>query len=407
MFCLYVLFMPLIPDNFFIKGINIKGDYILLLLFLTYLMQIIINRETRVNFCKGVKACFRDVVFLFMISIVVIMLISVSYASDKNIAITESLRFSTYIMVYFTIKYEIKTKEMVSYILNSYIIATFFISTFGIIQYFTKIGLDEKFIYDTSKYAVALRITSTLDNSNSLGAYLIIVIFPLIMMGIYEKSISRKVIYIITSALALITIVLTFSRNTWLGILIGTMLLIIMYNRKFILLFLAGLGAGVLLPSVRSRLADFNKVLDDPRVNIWKLAVKMIKDHPILGVGNGNFYNQYGEYVKRYPQLQYNSYTKFYAHNSYLKVFSELGVIGIVPFIALIISILIALKDAINNLNNGMLKVFYKGFYISAIAFLFMNALDHFFSVPKVIMNFWILVAISQSINYNNICIKE
>lgn len=401
--CLYILFMPLIPDNFFIQGISIKGDYILLVLFLTYLIEIIRNKKTRINFCIGVKASFRDLIFILMIIIFIIMLASVSYASDKSIAIRESLRFLIYIIVYFIIKYEVKTERLIFAILNNYILATFFISLFGVIQYFTRIGLNDRFIYDTSKYSVALRITSTLDNSNTLGAYLIIAIFPLIMMGIYEKNINKKVIYIIISMLASVTLILTFSRNAWLGVLIGITLLVIMYNHKFILLFLSGIGISVLLPQVRSRAADFKILLDDPRVNIWKLALNMIKENLVLGIGNGNFYNQYGEYAKKYPKLRYNSNTKFPTHNSYLKVFSELGLIGIIPFVALIISVLIALKNTLRNLSPGVLKSFYKGFYISVIVFIFMNIPDNLFFVPKVTMNFWILVAISQSIIYNDI----
>jgi O-antigen ligase len=395
--------MPLIPENFFIQGIHIKGDYILLLLFFSYLIQIIKSRDTKINLYNGVKASFRDLVFILMIIIFIVMLVSVSYASDKSIAISESLRFLTYIMVYFIIKYEIKTEKMVTSILNSYTLATFLICAFGIIQYFTRIGLDEKFIYDTSKYSVPLRITSTLDNSNTLGAYLMIAIFPLIMIGIYEKNKSKKLIYIITSVLALITIILSFSRNAWLGILIGFTLLIIIYNWKFILLLLSGVGISILFPQVRSRAGDFKLIFGDARVNIWKLAVNMIKENPLFGVGNGNFYYQYGEYIKKYPKLQYNSYTNFQAHNSYLKVFSELGLVGIVPFIALIISILITLKSMLNKLGHEKLKAFYKGFYISVIVFIFMNIPDNLFFVPKITMNFWILVAISRSILYNNI----
>lgn len=75
-----------------------------------------------------------------------------------------------------------------------------------------------------------------------------------------------------------------------------------------------------MLPSVRRRLLDFKELMHNDRVKLWKMAGKMIKDHPILGVGNGNYYTLYGEYGKKYPELWYNEHINFPSHNSYLKV---------------------------------------------------------------------------------------
>lgn len=407
MLCIYIIFMPLIPNNFNIKGIGIRGDYLLLIIFLVYMIKLIIDRKTRMSFYEGIVGSFRDPISIFMMLLFIVMIISISYSPNKSIAISESIRFLTYIITYFIIKYEIKTDILVNRILNSYVIATFLISVFGIVQYFTKIGLDKKFIYDTSKYSVALRITSTLDNSNTLGAYLIIAVFPLIMISIYEKNIVKKSMYIITTLLSIITIVLTFSRNAWLAFLLGIFILIVVYNWRFILFLIFGLGLSMFIPQIRSRAMDFRLVLKDPRVNLWKLAIKMIKEHPLLGVGNGNYYDQYAEYIKKYPKLQYNSYTHFLTHNSFLKVGSELGLIGIVPFIGFLVSILIKLKTLLNNLGDNLYKFFYRGFYISVIVFLLMNMSDNLFFVPKVTMYFWILVAISQSILYNKISTRR
>lgn len=406
MICIYIIFMPLIPNNFHIKGVSIKGDYFLLLIFLAYMIKLIIDKNTRKTFYEGIIDLSRDLISIFMIMLFMVMIISVSYSPNKSIAISESIRFFTYILIYFIIKYEIKTERLVNRILNSYVMVTFLISVFGIIQYFTRIGLDEKFIYDTSKYSVAIRITSTLDNSNTLGAYLIIAVFPLLMMAIYEKNIINKSIYIITTVLSIITIALTFSRNAWLGFFIGIFALIIIYNWRFILFLILGLGLSMFVPQIRSRAMDFKLVFKDPRVNLWKLAIKMMKEHPLLGIGNGNYYDQYGEYIKKYPQLQYNKNIHFLTHNSYLKIGSELGFIGLIPFVGFLIAIMVSLKKLLNNSVDNIYKFFYKGFLISALAFFFMNISDNLFFVPKITMFFWIIVAISQSIIYNKICVK-
>lgn len=199
-----------------------------------------------------------------------------------------------------------------------------------------------------------------------------------------------------------VSMVLTFSRNAWLAFVLGIFIFVLFYNWKAIILPFLGGGLALLIPAVRNRLGDFSIIFEDPRIKMWKTAVKMIKDHPILGVGNGNYVSLYGEYVARYPELMYYHNTRFPSHNSYLKVQSELGILGIIFFITILVGAFNKLKKFISTEKEGFYKVFYKGFLISGIVFLFMNASDNLFFVPKVSMYFWIMVAICEGIIYNN-----
>ena len=82
----------------------------------------------------------------------------------------------------------------------------------------------------------------------------------------------------------------------------------------------------------------------------------------------------------------------------------ELGIIGSIAFIVMIIFIVVKLRQLINREENNFYKLYYKGFFVSFIAFMSMNLIDNFFSAPKVIAYFWILLALSQSImnRHNN-----
>lgn len=400
--CVYVIFMPLIPDELIVNGTRVKGDQILVIFFMIYAIKILRYKATLMTCVSGIKKFYKDAILVFMGILMISMIFSTRYARDSHIAITETFRFITYIATYFIIKYEIKNKKALTKVINSYICSCFLVSVFGIVQYFTRIGLDKKFIYNNN-YSVGLRITSTIGNSNSLGAFLIVAIFPLIMISICEKSKIKKSFYILTTLTVIATITLTFSRNTWSGFVLGLVLLMVMYNWRLIFLLVATGGIGVLVPSVRNRLFDFKKIINDPRVNLCKIGEKMIKDHPILGVGNGNYYTLYGEYGKKYPELWYNSHVNFPSHNSYLKVQSELGIVGIASFIMLIISTVIQMKQFASRVSDKFYKYFYSGFFISIIVFLIMNIFDNLFFVPKVCMYFWILVAIAQSIAHNKL----
>jgi O-antigen ligase len=70
------------------------------------------------------------------------------------------------------------------------------------------------------------------------------------------------------------------------------------------------------------------------RLFFWKLAVEMFKDHPIMGVGQGNF-----PYNIRYYQPPDGYYGRsmsgMQAHSIYFTIISELGIIGIIIFVPL------------------------------------------------------------------------
>ncbi|KEH90392.1 hypothetical protein Z965_00595 [Clostridium novyi A str. BKT29909] len=111
--------------------------------------------------------------------------------------------------------------------------------------------------------------------------------------------------------------------------------------------------------------------------------------------------------VKNYPELWYNNHVNFPSHNSYLKVQSELGIVGIVSFVLLLLSIVIKMKQFATRVTDKFYKYFYTGFFVSVIVFLIMNVSDNFLFVPKVCSYFWILVAIAQSINHNRLDIER
>ena len=403
---IYIISFPIIPTTLEFKSISL-GDIMFFIVILFYLFLIITLEDSRKRVLRGLKDFFKDYTTLSMFLLALIMLLSVSYAKEKTLALTEGLRFIYYIILYFIIKYEVNEKMIIDRILKGYLISSAVISIFGIIQYFTKIGLDKKFIYDPKYYSVPIRITSTLDNPNSLGAFLVLAIFPSIMLVFYAKSRREKWIYSIFSILIFANIMLSFSRNAWLAFGLGIAILFFIVNWKMVIITGAVLSSSIFIPSIRNRLGDFSAISDNERILMWKTAIKMIKDHPIVGVGNGNFVSLYDEYVTKYPELAYNHNKRFPSHNSYLKVQSELGILGIVVFVLIILSVLIKIKKVIALMEDKFHKAFYKGFFISILAFLLMNIADNLFFIPKITMSFWILVAISQSINYNDICINK
>lgn len=398
--CAYIILFPLLPQELGFKGVPFS-DLILGIMVLVYLINLVVNREGRKNFTYNLIRFFTDKISIFMIVLLAIMIVSTTYAVDKSLALTESARFITYIFLYFIIKYEFNNVDKITMLIKCYIGTTFVLSCIGIMQHFTESALGANFV-KVYEAGGSIKITSTLAHPNTYGAYLILAIFPLIMLSIYEKNKSKKILYTLLSILVFSNLLMTFSRNALLGFALGIVVLALIYSIRLILA-LGGFGVLTLfIPSVFHRvmgIADLAQ--DESRIKLWKTALMMIKEHPVLGVGNGNFVTQYDTYIVKY-RLDYNSYSHYPAHNSYLKVQSELGIVGIVSFLGIVITALARIKTVYSNTKNDFHRAFYMGVMASMVAFLFMNFFDNLFFVPKATTYFWFLLATAEALLNND-----
>lgn len=391
------MLLPLIPQEIKFKGVPYT-DLILALVIFVYLINLVVSKTTRENFINGIIDFFTQKTSIFMVILLAIMLASTVYALDKKLALTESARFITYIFMYFIIKYELNNKKQINILLKSYIVISFVLCSVGIVQYFTGFALEGEFlkVFETGKN---VRIASTLYNPNAFGAYLILIIFPVIMLGVYEKNKKKKMMYILLSILILTNILMTYSRNALLGFVLGSIVLVIIYSYKLIYA-LGGFGIIIFfIPSVFQRIKSVTNMAGNTlRIKLWKTALMMIKEHPILGVGNGNYVARYNEYIGKYKELRYYSYRNFPTHNSYLKVQSELGIIGIISFLGVVITALLRIRKLYTATEDKFYKPFYMGVMASMSAFLFMNLSDNLFFVPKATTYFWFLLATAEAL---------
>jgi len=395
-----MILLPLIPSQTGIKYINYIPDLILGLIILAFLISSLADSKSRRDFEAHIKDFFTDLMGIFFTMLFIIMAISVSYATDKGLALSESLRFLTYIILYFIVKYSIKDKMNIKGIMNSYIFIVALISIMGLIQFITGIGLDPKFIIwgnNTAQYRIAV----TLENPNNLGVFLVIGLFPIAMLMLKEKNRKKKFFYVAIILLILFDVFATYSRNALIGLLICSAALAFLYSWK-IFIALGGVGALILLiPQISHRFVTALSVSQNSdRVKLWETALKMFEEHPFTGVGNGNYIVLYDTYVNKYPELRYLDYSHFPSHNSYLKVLSELGIIGLAAFLGLIISSFLKLKKLLNITEDAYYKAFFTGFLAASIGFLAMNFSDNMFFIPNTTTYFWIFIALADNLIY-------
>lgn len=109
------------------------------------------------------------------------------------------------------------------------------------------------------------------------------------------------------------------------------------------------------------------------RLNYWEGTLAVIKSHPLTGTGLGNF------------NLAYSRYS----HNSYLQLWAETGILGIISFIWLVI---IILKRGLKNLRESPDKARSAALICCAFVFLIHNLIDFTFFLPEVSLIWWVIL---------------
>lgn len=240
----------------------------------------------------------------------------------------------------------IKNKKDLKLILSAFIFSALIVSIYALYQKFVGQGIWSTEVWGQPQ---VLRITSFFPHPNFLGLYL----GPLILLGLgyifsYFKNkniiISYTLLFFIITFLSLIY---ARSEATILAVLVGLFFLglIVKSSQKYALIFLFIIPLLIFSFPV-SRNYFIQKVgLQDLsgqlRFNIWQGAVELIKEKPILGAGLDGYERLAPDYQKRF----YDPYTGElisvethpYPHNLYLTLWLELGLLGLIVFVWVLI----------------------------------------------------------------------
>jgi O-antigen ligase len=90
---------------------------------------------------------------------------------------------------------------------------------------------------------------------------------------------------------------------------------------------------------------DYNQTQESGRLQIWSRGLGYMFDHPVLGVGPNNFQVAEGTLSPFAERQQFGIGVRWNAaHNSFIQVGAELGIPGLVLFVALIVTAFAALR---------------------------------------------------------------
>ncbi|HPT39211.1 MAG TPA: O-antigen ligase family protein [Candidatus Omnitrophota bacterium] len=113
------------------------------------------------------------------------------------------------------------------------------------------------------------------------------------------------------------------------------------------------------------------------RINYWQESLAIIKGHPFVGIGLGNF----------------NLPNSRYAHNAYLQIWAEMGILGLASFLWMIAVIF---RNCLKKLAQLPDKKQIAGLLAASSVFLIHNLFDFTFFLPEIALVWWVILGLAS-----------
>lgn len=178
---------------------------------------------------------------------------------------------------------------------------------------------------------------------NGTAAHLLSIL-PFIGVVFLEGKRWEKAICLLAAPFAINAFILCNSRGAFVGLLLTGLSALLIAKGPFRRKMILGMTMGAILfyslvdPQFIERQKTIQNYEEDKasisRIELWKGAVKLVRDHP-LGTGGGGFDALSPVYAPEVVEASGNQRT---AHNTYVLAASEWGVPGLIFFLGFLIS---------------------------------------------------------------------
>lgn len=253
---------------------------------------------------------------------------------------------------------------------NLFLFSALLIALYAISQYF---GFDPVPI-DTFRGSWENYAYSTIGNPNFLGSYLTIVLPISIFYYVY----SRKFSYLLLSSIFFLCLLCSRTRSAWVGFLISFILLVyLIYKNKINFKYMLPIITAFSLIFLSLNLVYNNEtqkrastIVTDAklvltksperdragstRYYIWRNALKLIPERPLLGYGPDTFDIAFMGKFKDDTQKYFGDLIVDKAHNEYIQIAVTTGLPSLIFYLLIPLTIL---YRAIKGINKNILII--------------------------------------------------
>jgi putative inorganic carbon (hco3(-)) transporter len=336
-----------------------------------------------------------------LVSYVLLMLVawaglSVSWAEFQGAAATSAFRYGQNALLFLIVFTAVRERRHALWVVAAFVAGASVSAVFAVMN-----------PVDPGQYDVA-RASGTIGDPNELAAVLVVgMILAGVLFATVRKSPLARLAALGAITLCAAGLFISLSRGGLVALGFAALASLFVAGRYRPAVFVAALTALIVTvgyfsflapPQARDRITKVDG--GTGRTDIWRVGWRMVEAHPIHGVGSGNFQQAsihyflapgalvYGQYFIDHPKV---------AHNMYLHVLAELGIVGLALFLSLIaFSVVSAYKAArsFERAGDRDMELLARGLTIALLGLL---AADFFLS-GQFSKQLWLLLGLGPAL---------
>ncbi len=360
-----------------------------------------------------------------ILSFISICILSLIWSNSFFISLTELPLFLAGPLLYFLITNNISNERQINRILDILLIVGGLFGIYGIFQYN---GIDFSF---WARNIGRQQVFGLFGNVNYFAEYLIVPL-PIAVSIFFASRNKFKKILLLIGILAMGTsLIVTFTRGSYLSFGVSLIFMFFVFlisrgknfiknNKKIFIIILVAIiiitflfvvptplnKSSTVISKIKSRISVTQLTQDfsfNRRIAIWKFTGMMIKDHPLLGSGIGTYkYNTLRYQAEFFAQGENRSlYPHGFAdkaHNEYLQLWAELGIIGLGIFTWLIISYFRFGLKILRKIKDEYRQGIIIGLMGAVVAVLVDGIFGFPLHLPATIVLFWLALGLTVAV---------
>jgi O-antigen ligase len=290
---------------------------------------------TREGSSEKTFATVHPAVSLTMLLFVAWAVLSFAWAEDGGAVLSSVFRYALAVILVLVVYTAVQRERDVMFIVVALVLGAFCAGVYGLLN------------PPQAQFGQIQRVSGTLGNPNELASALVLGIGLSGGLAAVAKNALTRAAAIGIGGVCLLALLLTGSRGGLIAL--GAMLVasvILARGRRLALtmvtltVLLAGIGWLVMAAPRENRERLLHPGSGSGRTDIWTVGSRMVNANPVKGVGAGNFSVSSIHYLLQpgsLPNSQYIADSPKVAENMYLEVLAELGIVGAILFVTIIV----------------------------------------------------------------------
>jgi len=302
-----------------------------------------------------------------VLGLVVASLLSLLVAVNGRVVVQSLVLVVFFALLMVLIAHAVRDRRDVHLLLLVLLVSAFLAALYGMLQY---LGV----MRGPQGVGGLRNVISTMGNRNYLGGFLSYLLFPAVVLVVRPQSRAVRLLSILLIAFCFGMVLVVQQTGTLIGLTVSAAVLLagllifrpiepIRRSRFWLLVLIGTLVITFLIEAPSGPLNSVVGLSQEPtswigrlwkqgstqtRTWDWWVGWEMFKDSPLVGVGLGNYKLNFLPYKAAFLATPRGEVYDFYidraaqAHNEYVQVLAELGIVGVLALASLLVVLVVS-----------------------------------------------------------------